>query len=98
MVCWGQQLVACQVSPTSWLHITHLAANEFETVNNIVKDTRQVVLPDSRIGLRDWLSAARWQVVQQQAAFDIEKHRHQVAAYMGGKLGEPRESSAMILG
>ena len=66
-------------------------------MNNIVKDTRQVVLPDSRIGLQDYLSAVRCKVVQQQAAFDIEKHRHQVAAYMGGKLGEPRESSAMRL-
>eukprot|EP00656_Telonema_subtile_P011346 TRINITY_DN15594_c0_g1_i1.p1 TRINITY_DN15594_c0_g1~~TRINITY_DN15594_c0_g1_i1.p1 ORF type:complete len:343 (-),score=54.96 TRINITY_DN15594_c0_g1_i1:91-1119(-) len=62
-----EALVACQVSPTSWLHITQRAANEFQTVNNIVKDTRQLV--------------------QQQAAFDIEKHRHQVAAYLGSKIG-----------
>lgn len=62
-----EQLVACQVSPTSWLHITQRAADEFQNVNNIVKDTRQLV--------------------QQQAAFDIERHRHQVAAHLEDKAG-----------
>eukprot|EP00658_Telonema_sp_P-2_P039081 TRINITY_DN27945_c0_g1_i1.p1 TRINITY_DN27945_c0_g1~~TRINITY_DN27945_c0_g1_i1.p1 ORF type:complete len:274 (+),score=48.20 TRINITY_DN27945_c0_g1_i1:113-934(+) len=59
----AEQLVPCQVSPTSWLQITQRAANDFQSVNNLVRDARQLM--------------------QQKAAFEIERHRHLVAAHLG---------------